>query len=101
LERHLNFQFRRANRTAIDKSVGGETAVLKPPQSRRCATFKRFTTARSVWTAAVDRRFRPPKDIAKIQRVSEPFGSIPNQKRAGQNFAARYSFPSRPSRDAE
>jgi hypothetical protein len=40
------------------------TAVLKPPQSRRCATNRVTWPARSVSTAAVDRRFRPPEHLA-------------------------------------
>ena len=43
--------------------AGCETAVLKPPQSRRSATSGDRRAARSVWTAAVDRRFRPPGDV--------------------------------------
>jgi hypothetical protein len=42
-------------------------AVLKPPQSRRFATAEDARAARSVWTAAVDRRFRPRNEHRPVE----------------------------------
>jgi hypothetical protein len=63
--------------------------VLKPPQSRRCALANAAQPSRSVWTAAVDRRFRPPEDI--VWPGSIIVCDAPQKKKAG-TFQSRLCF---------